>query len=252
MLIRWYSFSFTSARRGAIALNRLFWKLRRSLKRQGLVGSLRKLFAKYVYSKQVQVILAKDLRSGRTRFGRKHPYEIRFLSYPEDVELMRRAEEGRANGFGGWAEQGAAVVAAIRDGELLGVQALISGPYREELINYRFDLTDGEWLLFAGWTAPRTRNSITSPVIAVMTRCIEHALEHGGTRAITCVSVSNTKSLRALMHMSFEETGRELITRRLLGLCWTRSADYRGCRFDQFKRRRRRADNERSQDEDDS
>lgn len=233
-------------------MNRLFCRLRRSLKQHGLVGSLRKLFAEYMYSKQVQVILAKDLRSGRTQFGRSHPYEMRFLSYPEDVELIRRAEEGRANGFGGWAEQGAAVVAAIRDGELVGVQALVSGPYREALINYRFDLAKGEWLLFAGWTAPRTRNSITSPVIAVMTRCIEHILEHGGTRAITCVSVSNTKSLRTLMHMSFEETRRELITRRLLGLCWTRSADYRGCRFDQFKRRRRGADNERGQDEGDS
>jgi len=227
-----------------------FGKLRRSIERHGIAGGLTKPFGSYVYRKEAQVIIARDLRSGATRFGRSGRYEIRLLSYPEDYELMRRADQGRADGFRGWVAQGAVVVAALRDGELASMQALVSGTYREAHFNYRFDLSNDQWLMFAGWVSPAHR--VTTAAAQVLTRSMSHMLAHGGKQAITCIDVNNTKSLKIMMHIGFREIGRELIIRRLLGLCWTRSADYRGRRFDHLKRRRRGAEDERSSDEGDT
>lgn len=211
--------------------------LRRSIDRHGFAGSLVKLLRRYVYRKEVDVVLARDVHSGATQFGRPGRYEVRFLSYPEDFELMRRAEKGRASGFRGWAEQGAVVMAAIRDGELAAMVSLVSGPFREPYLNYRFALSEDEWLWFAGWVSPAHRT--TSALAQMLNLSMRHILEHGGKRMITCIDVNNTKSLKIMRHIGFEEIGRELIVRRLLGLCWTRSANYSGHRFDHLRRRRK-------------
>lgn len=200
-----------------------------------ILALARKLFERLIYSRQVQIVFAKDLETGKLRFGSPDRFNIRLLSYPEDYPLLREAHRGRARRFRGWAEQGAIVLGGFKDGKLVAIHVLACGTFKEPFCRNQFDLAPGEWLMIGGWVARDFRGSRIAG--AMFARTLALIEERDGKRAIATVYDDNLAPLKFLLHSGFEETGEMLIVRHLLGFCWASRVRYTGSRVEHVKRR---------------
>jgi ribosomal protein S18 acetylase RimI-like enzyme len=212
-------------------------KLSRTI-RDGRIGeTMRKAFGALIFSKEVQLLLVKDLEAGKLGFGSAERYETRLLTYPEDYALLHNAHRGRARRFRGWAEQGAMVLGGFHDGQLAAVHVLVTGKFKEPFCQNRFDLAPGDWLMLGGWVAREVRGSRIAA--AMLTRTFELMREHDGKRAFVAVYEDNLASLKLMLHIGCDETGEMLIIWRLLGFCWASKTPYSGSRTKHLKRRRK-------------
>jgi len=107
---------------------------------QGLSGLFRKLIRRWVYRRDLQIMLVKDLQADTYKLTRKSKYQFRILVYPDDIERLKKYVPERIPVFKRWSGQGVVVI-GVEDGEgnIIALEAIVTGGYYEPELNYRFE-----------------------------------------------------------------------------------------------------------------
>lgn len=215
-------------------------KLLSTLKEDGIVGVLKRVFRKLVYRHQTIVLVKQDLNHPRRRFKTSKRWQVRQFT-ESDLQFCRLHFHQYISDYRDLFAENYTAFAAFESESQEMIAIAWYAPrdfYDQHYHRYTFKVEPHQVFQFAGEVAPDFRNTQVS--VNVMNAGWDYWKEQGRQEVMCTVDVTNAPSLRLMFHLEWDESGMLIHFYRLLGIEWQKEEHYQGERFEEFKKKHKR------------
>lgn len=221
-----------------MAPDKYLHKLTDKINEKGLGWFLSKIIQRFIYKKQHFIILRYDLASRQKKYKPAKRWYINEITKAN----LRKADkhfQKYQKSYYEYLRQGCIPFGAFekQTNDIIGLACFVDKDfYDKHYLHFHFHIEPHQVYQFAGEVAVPYRNTAIS--IHFLQTVWKYWRDRSKKEVISAVDISNLQSIRFLLHLKFQETGRLITLHRLFGIKYARMSNYSGQKLQQHSRRR--------------